>query len=142
MSKNYKTMTNLIVIIQSNGLEVLQLPQIPQLQRAILSTYNSITPIKNKYKNKVGGGRRHASLTSSKVVSVLGEGDGGDWARVTREVGHIGALLQIPNLNLRVCCTSAENQAVRMELSTGQSCSQREEEEVMQTGKTHTMIFV
>lgn len=30
--------TNLIVIIQSNCLKVLQLPQIPQLQRAILST--------------------------------------------------------------------------------------------------------
>lgn len=75
---------------------------------------------------------RNTSLTSSKVVSVLGEGDGGDWARVTREVGHIGALLQIPDLNLRVCRTSAENQTVRVELSTGQGWSQKERQNITQ----------
>lgn len=45
---NYKIKTDLIGIIQSNGLKVLQLPQIPQLQRAILSTYNGTTIVQTQ----------------------------------------------------------------------------------------------
>ena len=37
------------------------------------------------------------------------------------EVGHVGALLQVPDLNLRVCRARPEDQAVRVELSARQS---------------------
>lgn len=33
----------LIVVVQSDGLEVLQFPQIPQFQRAILGTWSAAT---------------------------------------------------------------------------------------------------
>lgn len=33
----------LIVVVQSDGLEVLQFPQIPQFQRAILGTWRAAT---------------------------------------------------------------------------------------------------
>lgn len=40
---------------------------------------------------------------------------------MTREVGHIGAFLQIPNLNLGVSSSSAKNETIRVKLSTGES---------------------
>lgn len=61
-------------------------------------------------------------VTCGQIVSVLRESDGGDRARVSGEVGHISALLQIPNLDLGVSSASAKNQTIRMELSTGESC--------------------
>lgn len=61
-------------------------------------------------------------VTCGQIVSVLRESNGGDGARVAREVGHISALLQIPNLNLGVSRTSAKNETIRVELSTGESC--------------------
>lgn len=60
-------------------------------------------------------------LTCGQVVSVLREGDGGDRARVAGEVGHICALLQIPDLDLGVGGSRPEDQTVRVELSTSQS---------------------
>lgn len=60
--------------------------------------------------------------TCGQIVSVLRESDGGDGSRVAGEVGHVGALLQIPNLNLGVGRTGAKNETIRMELSTGESC--------------------
>jgi hypothetical protein len=63
----------------------------------------------------------HSNLTCSQVVSVLREGDGGDRADVAGEVGHIGALLQVPDLDLRVGRPRPEDQTVRVELGTGQS---------------------
>lgn len=60
-------------------------------------------------------------LTCSQIVSVLREGDGGDGARVAGEVGHIGALLQIPDLDLGISRPSAKNETIGVELSTRQS---------------------
>lgn len=61
-------------------------------------------------------------LTCGQIVSVLREGNGGDGARVAREVGHIGAFLQIPDLDLGISRPSAKNETIRVELSTGESC--------------------
>lgn len=61
------------------------------------------------------------SLTCGQIVSVLRESNGGDRSRVTGEVGHVGALLQIPNLNLGVRSTSAKNETIRVELSACES---------------------
>ena len=38
------------------------------------------------------------------------------------EVGHVGALLQIPNLDLRVSGTGPKNETIRVELSASESC--------------------
>ena len=56
------------------------------------------------------------------VQTVLWECDAGDGSLVAREVGHVDALLEIPHLDHRVLRARAENQAVRMELGTGQGC--------------------
>lgn len=61
-------------------------------------------------------------VTCSQIVSVLRESNGGDRARVAGEVGHVGALLQIPDLDLRVSCSSTKDETIRVELSTGESC--------------------
>lgn len=61
-------------------------------------------------------------VTCSQIVSVLRESNGGDGARVAGEVGYIGALLQIPDLDLRVSCSSTEDETIRVELSAGESC--------------------
>lgn len=66
-----------------------------------------------------------AQLTCGKVITVLRESYGSDWARVSREVGHIGSFLQIPNLDLGVSSASTKDQTVRVELSTCQSCWHR-----------------
>lgn len=63
--------------------------------------------------------------TCGQVVSVLREGDGCHRARVSREVCHVGALLQIPNLDLGVGRASTEDQTVRVELGARQSWLQR-----------------
>ena len=63
-----------------------------------------------------------ALLTCGQIVSVLRESNGGDGAGVAWEVGHIGALLQIPDLDLGISRSSAKNETVRVELSTGESC--------------------
>lgn len=63
--------------------------------------------------------------TRGEVVSVFGEGDGGDRTGVAGEVRHVGALLQVPNLDLRVGRAGSENQTVGVELSAGQSCGER-----------------
>lgn len=61
-------------------------------------------------------------LTCSQIVSILRESNGGDGAGVAWEVGHVGALLQIPDLDLGISRPSAKNETVRVELSTGESC--------------------
>lgn len=38
------------------------------------------------------------------------------------EVGYVGALLQIPDLDLGISRSSAKNETIRVELSTGESC--------------------
>lgn len=48
-------------------------------------------------------------FTCGQIVSILRESNGGDRTRVTREVSHIGALLQIPDLDLGVSRASAKN---------------------------------
>lgn len=63
--------------------------------------------------------------TCGQIVSVLRESNGGDGARVAWEVGHVGALLQIPDLDLRISRPSAKNETIRVELSTGESCRGR-----------------
>ena len=40
---------------------------------------------------------------------------------MAREVSHVGALLQVPDLDLRVGRPCPEDQTVRVELGTGQS---------------------
>lgn len=60
--------------------------------------------------------------TCGQIVSVLRESDGGHRSGVAREVGHVGALLQIPNLDLGVGRTGAKNETIRVELGTGESC--------------------
>lgn len=60
-------------------------------------------------------------LTCGQIVSVLRESNGGDGARVAWEVGHIGTLLQIPNLDLGISSSGTKNETIRMELSTGES---------------------
>ena len=55
--------------------------------------------------------------------TILGEGDASDGTRVTREVRHIRALLQVPDLHHRVLGAGAENQAVGVKLGASQRCS-------------------
>uniref|UniRef100_A0A0E9WHC6 Uncharacterized protein n=1 Tax=Anguilla anguilla TaxID=7936 RepID=A0A0E9WHC6_ANGAN len=81
---------HLIAAVQADGFEIFQFSKIPQLQGVILST-------------------------CGQVVAVLGEGDGGDGARVAGEVGHVGALLQVPDLNLRIGRARPKNEPVRVE---------------------------
>ncbi len=45
------------------------------------------------------------------------------------EVGHVGALLQIPDLDLGISRPSAKNETIGVELSTSESC----------TGQTETL---
>lgn len=66
-----------------------------------------------------------ATPTCGQVITVLRESNGCDWTRVSREVGHVGALLQIPNLDLGVSRASTKDQTVRVELSACQSCWHR-----------------
>lgn len=66
-----------------------------------------------------------AVLTCGQIVSILRESNGGDRTRVAREVGHIGALLQIPDLDLGVSRASAKNETIRVELGTGESCKSK-----------------
>lgn len=84
---------HLKVVIQLQRLEVLQFAQIPELDRGVV-------------------GRR------GQVVAILGEGNAGDGARVAREVGHVGSLLQVPDLDLRVHGACSENESIRVELRT------------------------
>ena len=55
--------------------------------------------------------------------TILGEGDASDGTRVTREVRHIRALLQVPDLHHRILGAGAENQAVGVKLGASQRCS-------------------
>lgn len=82
---------DLVTVIKLDCLKVLQLSQIPQLNAGIICS----------------GGQ---------VVTVLREGDGRNGTGMTREVGHIALLLQIPDLNLRVHGARTEDQTIRMEL--------------------------
>lgn len=66
-------------------------------------------------------------LTRGKIVSILRESNRGYRARVAWEVGNIGALLQIPDLDLGISCPSAKNETIRVELSTGESCREHTE---------------
>lgn len=66
-----------------------------------------------------------AVLTCGQIVSILRESNGGDGARVAREVGHIGTLLQIPDLDLRISSSSSKNETIRVELCTGESCREQ-----------------
>lgn len=61
-------------------------------------------------------------LTCSQIISILRESDAGDGARVAGEVGHVGALLQVPDLDLGISRPSAKNETIGVELSTGESC--------------------
>ena len=53
-------------------------------------------------------------------LTIFGEGDGGDRPLVSLEVGDIGPFLQIPDLDDRVLGARGKDQAVRVELGTGQ----------------------
>ena len=59
-------------------------------------------------------------IKDMKIPTVLRECNAGNGSRVSGEVGHIGALLQIPDLDDRVFCTSTKDKTVRMELCTCQ----------------------
>lgn len=87
---------------------------------------------------KIPSTRPDIHVTCSQIVSVLRESNGGDRARVAWEVCHIGAFLQIPDLDLGVSCSSAKDEAVRMELSTGESC--RGQTEMLHRELRHTEI--
>ena len=50
------------------------------------------------------------------LLTVLREGESGDLAGVAGEVRHIALLFQIPDLDLRVRGSGAEDQTVRVEL--------------------------
>lgn len=50
------------------------------------------------------------------------------------EVGNIGALLQIPDLDLGISCPSAKNETIRVELSTSESCGEQTETLLHGTG--------
>ena len=62
---------HLVAVLQLQRLEILQFPQIPELDAGVVR----------------GGGQ---------VVAVLREGEGGDLAGVAREVGHV-RLLELEN---------------------------------------------
>lgn len=79
---------DLVTVIKLDCLKVLQLSQIPQLNAGIICS----------------GGQ---------VVTVLREGDGRNGTGMTRKVGHIALLLQIPDLNLRVHGARTEDQTIR-----------------------------
>lgn len=61
-------------------------------------------------------------LTCGQIVSILRESNGGHRTRVAREVCHIGALLEIPDLDLGISSASSKNETIRVKLSTGESC--------------------
>lgn len=81
-----------IVVVQLDGLEVLQLTQIPQFDTRVL-------------------------CGSGQVVTVFREGHRSDGASVAREVCHVRLLFDVPDLNLRCGGTGAKNQTIRVELS-------------------------
>ena len=83
-------------LIQGDILEVLQLPQIPQLDHRIIGS-------------------------RSQVVTILGEGEGSDRSGMSREGRHIGALFQIPNFDDAVSGSGSKNETIRVELCAGQS---------------------
>lgn len=85
-----------VPLLQLDRLEVLQLAQIPKLDACVL--------------------RRRR-----KVITVLRERYRGDGSHVAGEVGHVALLLQVPNLDLRVLGTRAEDEAVGMELRGGEA---------------------
>ena len=85
--------TYLVIVVQGDVLEVLQLAQIPELDDGI-----------------VGRG--------GQVVTVLGEGKGGDRAGMSGEISHVGAFLEIPNLDDAVGRSRPEDQTVGVELGT------------------------
>lgn len=85
-----------VPLLQLDRLEVLQLPQIPQFDAGVL-------------------GRR------GQVVAVLGERYGGDRADVSREVGDVALLLEVPDLDLRGLGAGAEDESVGVELRRGEA---------------------
>lgn len=89
-----------VPLLQLDRLEILQLPQVPQLYAGVL--------------------RRR-----SQIVTVLGEGNRGDGSDVAGEVGHVALLLQIPDLDLRVLRARAEDEAVGVELRRGEADTRR-----------------
>ncbi len=77
--------------VHLDGLEVLELAQVPQLDARVLAA-------------------------RGQVVAVLGECHARDGGRVAREVGQIALALQIPDLDDGVVGARAENETVRVEL--------------------------
>ncbi len=55
--------------------------------------------------------RAFLTCGSGEVVSILGEAEGRDLARVAGEVGHVALLLQVPDLDVRVSCSRPHQQA-------------------------------
>lgn len=116
----------LVIVVQSNGLEVLQFSQIPQFQGAILGTYTQLRV--NIYQQTVSDilCLLAVVLTCGQIVSILRESNRGDGSRVAWEVGHICTLLQIPDLDLRISSPGAKNETIGVELSTSESCGCRQ----------------
>ena len=62
--------------------------------------------------------------TTQSSPTVFRERDGGDGALVSLEVGHVGALFQVPDLDDGVFSARGEDQTVRVELGAreGRHC--------------------
>ena len=90
----------LVLGVELDGLEVLELAQVPQLDARVLAT-------------------------RGQVVAVLGEGETRDGGRVARKVGQVALALQVPDLDERVARARAEYETVRVELSARESDGRR-----------------
>ena len=103
---------HLVALVQGQRLEVLQLPQIPQLDAAIVSSSGQIVSW-NAAPNIL-----FLVCFLCWSLTILGECHGGNVSSVSGEVGHVALLLQIPDLDFSVASPGAEDQTIRMELET------------------------
>ena len=58
--------------------------------------------------------------SARQIVAVFGEANRTHLALMSREVGHVGLFANVPNFDDRVTSSSAEDQAVRVTLSTSE----------------------
>ena len=88
--------TYLILVFKLKSLEVFQFTQIPELNNPVLSSGRQIIPIFRERQRR-------------------------DRPCVARKISQVRLRLQVPNLDDRIGCASAKDQAVRMELGARQS---------------------
>ena len=105
-------------VVEAYRVEVVQLAQIPQLDRRVLAACKfikiAIIGINSFHKSR--------ERTCSEVVAVLGEGESRHRTLAAGELAHRRLVLHVPDANCRFFVACAQDETVGVESSARQYC--------------------